>query len=54
MIYTAKAIAANAEQIGRLAKDISEQCLDERYVMNEKNGDSNTVTYCALIYSISP
>lgn len=30
MIHTAKAIAANAEQIARYANSVSEQCLDER------------------------
>ena len=30
MIHTAKAIAANAEQIARYANTVSEQCCDER------------------------
>ncbi len=31
MIQTAKAIAANAEQISRFATSVAEQCQDERY-----------------------
>ena len=39
MIHTAKAIAANAEQLVRNVNAISEQCLDKRYYNNNNNNN---------------
>ncbi len=45
MIQTAKAIAANAEQISRYATSVAEQCQDERYTPTHSSIDTHMVTY---------
>ena len=54
MIHTAKAIAANAEQLVRNVNAISEQCLDKRYYNNNNNNNnmymySNICIVCSII-----